>query len=1404
MKSIQINLISLSAIVFLLSGSQALAQYDKSLDKADEAYAVGDYSKARKAIAQMQKTVNKKLGNNNPYMAISLLKEAKISLELGQLNDVDSILNRALDMSSNVNDTVSAEHGFMLKEGAEIMISYGNFHKANSLILRAEQAFKNSNNLIEDLSAELQVMKAQVLVGKGFNSQAIELVNEQHDFYSNRAFLEEGKKAAQKQRKDDYAALLTVRAQAFANKGDVDKATNLFYENKNWIKENLKKSHILWAWNTFLDVEMMSKHGLSIDAQAADYEDAFNQARKKYETTHWMVLLMQEKLMSALYRNNSKGKFGIVEGMHKSAIREFNRKSTHHLAKKRMSLDFDLADQDMKKLEIDINSLLSEPSIPKYHQSRIDLLIRAREAGLLSGKHKNTEGYELQILDIQEKLLGKDAPEYNLTKIRLANYYVDYTDKFQEAFNTYKNSYHAIVEKEITRKHEDFLEVLNHLATFYEETDDYKTASSILDDALLASREKYDNTDLAYAVELEKIGNLQMNIGEYDKSTVNINEAKRILEDIKTDESKSYLAGVLITEAKLLAIKGEYDDADRNLYKSERLKRKGILTLESAGIDAIDDAASLYISVGRYADADKLLTQSLKEKNAQFGNKSRHLNSPLILSSKLRLVKGDYSEAETMARRANDITVATFGENSTKIVPSLLALAEVYTIIGDYDKAEGLLNRSIRIQTSRFGGDHVDVGKSISQLALVKYYNGDDIANLQKQFSEAERIIGKSLGASNPTYAVVLKNMAVANISAGKYALASQYLDQASNIWAQKIGRRNNVNAATINVLKGEIFYRQKNYNQAENFYNNAMRQYERVFSDQHPEYVKVQAKLSKTYYMQGDWKRSQDQMEEVLHNYKSFIKDYFPALSEREKAKFWNTIKPNYEFYNTLITSKNRNSKYIGEMFNNALLTKALLLNSSIKIRQRIMSSNDQELIDMYNDWVSKKELLTAALSMGTEQLAENEINPSNLEGELEALEKEMSVRSEDFSHGLDNSVVTWENVRDALNENEVAVEMVRFRYFNHDFTDSIMYAVLYIKGGKRSEPSMILLENGEDLESKYLKIFRNNMKYKLVDGVSYDQFWKPIVDRVGEVTSVYLSPDGVYNQINLEALPTPDGRYVIDNSNIILLSNTKDLYFDKMNPTESSSESNAMMFGNPTFYIDTQAGVPMADSGITRTSAEIISDLPGTKRELDELNGLLKRKGWKVDTKTELKADEPSIKSIDNPRVFHVATHGFFQSDAKVAKAAKDDLNDASAYENPLLKTGLLLVGAGDILNESRFNYNSDNGILTAYEAMNLNLDKTDLVVLSACETGLGEIEAGEGVYGLQRAFLVAGARTIVMSLFKVSDDATQQLMVKFYRKWIETGNKRQSFIDAKKEIRNEYKDPIYWGPFIMIGLD
>jgi CHAT domain-containing protein len=191
-------------------------------------------------------------------------------------------------------------------------------------------------------------------------------------------------------------------------------------------------------------------------------------------------------------------------------------------------------------------------------------------------------------------------------------------------------------------------------------------------------------------------------------------------------------------------------------------------------------------------------------------------------------------------------------------------------------------------------------------------------------------------------------------------------------------------------------------------------------------------------------------------------------------------------------------------------------------------------------------------------------------------------------------------------------------------------------------------------------------------------------------------------------------------------------------------------------------------------------------------------------TDEFVEKSASEEKVKELNNPKIFHIATHGFYKPTEEVTMEEQLEGNEAVLTQNPLLRTGLLLKGAGDLLDKTSHNYNMDNGILTAYEAMSLNLDKTDLVVLSACETGLGELQSGEGVYGLQRAFLVAGAKVLIMSMFKVDDDATQKLMLKFYQKWLNSGNLRQSFIDAKKELRIEYPEPIYWGAFMMIGLE
>jgi tetratricopeptide (TPR) repeat protein len=432
------------------------------------------------------------------------------------------------------------------------------------------------------------------------------------------------------------------------------------------------------------------------------------------------------------------------------------------------------------------------------------------------------------------------------------------------------------------------------------------------------------------------------------------------------------------------------------------------------------------------------------------------------------------------------------------------------------------------------------------------FYNGDEPTKIEPVFNEAETTIAEKLGDRTPLYAEVLKDMSLLYIQEHRFNEAFTALELSELIWESRLKAKKNVNVASIYTLTGDVYYQQKDYANAEKKYKQAVGLYENFFSPEHPEYVRVISKLAKVYYMQGDKRKAKKSLEEVVDKYDRFIKAYFPALSEREKAKYWNTIKSDYEFYVTLaMTFKDEDPKMIENVFNNALITKAILLSSSIKIRERILNGDDEELKALYNKWLVEKELLTTALSMSYEQLEANEINVVALQNEVELIEKSLSEKSELIKSSNEQSIITWEDVQSILKENEVALEMVRYRHFDHVFTDSVIYAGLYVKNAKvQKKPAVFTLNNGEELEGKYYRAYRNSIIYSRRDPFSNAQYWQPIANVVGPTATIYLSADGIYNMINLEAIPVNDTEYVLDNSNIILVSNTKDIYLNSLKP--------------------------------------------------------------------------------------------------------------------------------------------------------------------------------------------------------------------------------------------------------------
>ncbi|MEP3388646.1 MAG: CHAT domain-containing protein, partial [Reichenbachiella sp.] len=304
----------------------------------------------------------------------------------------------------------------------------------------------------------------------------------------------------------------------------------------------------------------------------------------------------------------------------------------------------------------------------------------------------------------------------------------------------------------------------------------------------------------------------------------------------------------------------------------------------------------------------------------------------------------------------------------------------------------------------------------------------------------------------------------------------------------------------------------------------------------------------------------------------------------------------------------------------------------------------------------------------------------------------------------------------------------------------------------------------------------------------------------QLSDTKRIYLSSDGVYNKININTLyDTKKKEYVFDKYAIDLLSNTKELT-EGSTSNQTPQASRASIFGFPDYELG--GGEAVASTASTERGFESgISALPGTLEEINNIVKTLDQNFWKYEKFEAAEANEVNVKQVDNPKLLHIATHGFFMSDMTIKADANEGIQTQEARYNPLLRSGLLLAGASKTFQGQPLPYNED-GILTAYEAMNLNLDETELVVMSACETGLGEVKNGEGVYGLQRAFIVAGADNLIMSLWKVNDETTQKLMSRFYSNWLGGETKKDAFRQAIKSLKKEYKQPYYWGAFVILG--
>lgn len=802
---------------------------------------------------------------------------------------------------------------------------------------------------------------------------------------------------------------------------------------------------------------------------------------------------------------------------------------------------------------------------------------------------------------------------------------------------------------------------------------------------------------------------------------------------------------------------------------------------------------SLYRSKS-FSKTEQILVSALNE-SKQKGYKDHAIYYQLMLGENYQR-QGLLPEAEQMFMEALDetkrvlpLTIKNYYLGSMQSQRTYFdvydRLGFFYVSIGNLNKAEQLFRESKTLRDNYFNKTSVHKAMSLAGLGSVEFnkrnyeqayqYHKQALAILKTasttgyNYDYIYRIIYNDLTEigliTNRVEEVELYSSLLAKTSAGRDQYGTKIAQQAETARIFDVFARNE-------LLKGNFKKAQLYLNRAKDFLPHIESTGLVGFK-----LVLTQARL---HWLNNNLQQAAGSFKELIESYQKYIISNFTTLSEYEREKFYYTLKHDIEIFNAFLLVCHNQGK-AGQFglyevaYNNQLNVKALLLGTTNERKNRVLNSGDAQLITLFDDWEKARTQLSASYYLKN---AENDIR--DLTRRVEALDKELALK-------IPTSQIAdfdWRQVNAMLSNGEYAIEIIRVEGLDparpEVSTNEVSYLMLVNKSG--AELSCFVIDNATELETRSVRFYRNAILSRSEDNLSYAKFWLPFQSYLQQVKRIYVSPDGVFSQINLNTIFNPTTKnYLIDELELVYVTNTSDLLITK----NVSPSKTAALFGRPSYSatISDAHFRSLQNEELVSLKDQNFSDLPGTQKEIEVAEQVLKFNSWNVQRFQAERATEKNLKAVNSPSLLHIATHGFF-------------IGDSTRTINPMIRSGLLLAGVS-----SKSDADQD-GILTAYEASLLNLRETQLVVLSACETGLGEVRNGEGVYGLQRAMISAGTKNLLMSLWKVDDAATSDLMNSFYRAWANRSETVKSFRQAQLEIRKKYSHPFFWGAFIMLG--
>jgi tetratricopeptide (TPR) repeat protein/CHAT domain-containing protein len=1047
------------------------------------------------------------------------------------------------------------------------------------------------------------------------------------------------------------------------------------------------------------------------------------------------------------------------------------------------------------------------------------------------GQYELAEPFMLKALAIDEKLFGPQHPEVASALNNLAAHYY-YQGKYQQAIPLYRRAL-AIRETALGPEHLDVANSLNNLAALLDAQGQYKEAEKLYEQALTIREKGLGPDHPAVATVLNNLAGLKDALGDYAGAEPLYQRALSIQEKtLGPDHPQT--ASTINNLALLYDTMGEFSRAERMYNQALEMRLRTLGPDHPDLAVSYNNLATLYQALGDLDRALPMLERALEIREKTYGPDHPEVAQSLNNLALLHDALGDYQQAEPLYKKALATWEKTLGPNHPELASSLNNLAEFYKSLGDYPKALPYYEKALEIRKTALGPEHPDVAVSLNNLAGLRDAQ-KDYRQAGESYAQALAIWEKALGPQHPNVATAMDNLAGTCAALDDRTRAEKLYRQALDIREKALGPEHPDTAAGLNNLAG-LYFASGDLARSQTLHEQALAILEKKLGPEHPLLSRSLDNLAVVCAAREDWAQARGLLKRSQDLDRRTIDQVLGFTSEDRKIAFLAQKKYNlYAFLSLTALHLADDSQARRDAFEAWINRKGIILEAQKQFQAALVDPDNQEARQIFEELTRVRTQLSKQVFPGgppedTEQSRNRQLLMEQRRDELEA---RLSRLSRAYAQDRELHRADARKIAAALPPDSALLEFARTDIYDFQAKSPgsrwqpARYLVFIIRPGAEGEVGLKDLGPAEVIDQQ-LFILKKLVTASGDEGIDaenkaasrlYDLVFAPLEKSLGPARDIFIAPDGNLNLIPFEILISPRGRYLIDDYQFNYLTSGRDLL---ARTVSSPGTGRAMILGDPDF--DLALGKPQAPAPHTNQARDLrgmkFTPLPGTREEAQAVSSLLGSESPILLT-GDLAREEYLFARKEPPRLLHLATHGFFLSDLQLAGLAGNRANlrdlvyappsdqpTKTPATNPLLRSGLALAGANRILQMEEPEFAT--GLLTAEKVLGMKLAGTELVVLSACQTGLGEVHNGEGVYGLRRTFIQAGVQSLVMSLWSVPDLETKELMVAFYSnmksgKWSRSQSLRQATLSQKDTVARRYGHtrPLFWGAFVFLGL-